>query len=436
MSKPAQTSTPSALSGLEGLMASGFDDFLSADSAAGVEVDLDDIAVVDQVRPEDEFEDEEQTLEDLGKSLRKRQIQLLILRPNPLVATDPISDVPPYELVVGGRRVRAARVEGLTALRAEIRDLTDEEVEEIQLAENIHRKNLSTRAEAVRIKRDVERIGTEATLEKYSKSKSWLSKVLSILDLPEQTDRLITEKVSSDVEVINMVKQVERIDPEAAKEVVEELKAGKGQVNQREVAKAAKDKVKPSNKTPKKPPQSAPKPANQENVATPQDLSHQEHGPVTSVPPATLANDPALLALQSTFVAGASEEGDDPFTQDDAQDSEGDKASSLDTGKVPALPPVAALDKAYTEIAEYGADPKALIAGMPAQERDDVENWLHSFYEAGVSAENLANVVIQGLRSLQFSDKGHGAFALAAFLSGGEEGVKFNMLNIFGFMKS
>ena len=102
---------------------------------------------------------------------------------------------------------------------------------------------------------------------------------------------------------------------------------------------------------------------------------------------------------------------------------------------MPALPPVEALDNAFINIFEHGSDPKMLLSVMAEEERENVENWLHSFYDAGVDAVNLASAVLQGFRTKQFSEEGHGAFALVAFLSGGEEGKKFNLLDIFGCIK-
>lgn len=419
--KPAKKN---AYAGLGDMMAEGFENFLQAATVSAPEemFKLSEIAIVTQVRPDEDFEDEEQTLEDLGKSLRKRQLQNIIVRPNPALATDPTA--PPYELVIGGRRTAAAKLEGLEELRGNCYDLSDEEVEEVQLAENIHRKNLSVNAEAKRIQKDVDALGVEGTLAKHNKNRSWLSKMLSLLTLPPETNRLVTESITADSEVINMVKQVEKVDPVAAKELVNELKEGKGQVNQRETAKAVKDKVKPSKKP--KAPEKAP--ANLEHVATPRDESHQDHGPVTDVPPETLANDPALVALQEQFAANA-EDGD--------QDSEHEQLEQqAPKGNVPALPPAAVLDNAYTNIYEHGADPKMILSVMSEEEREDVDNWLRSFYEAGTVAENIANLVLQGFRKGQFADHGHGAFQLMAFLSGGEEGVKFNLLNIFGCIKN
>ncbi|WP_420170728.1 ParB/RepB/Spo0J family partition protein (plasmid) [Pseudomonas alloputida] len=393
------------------MMAEGFENFLEAATVAVPEqmFKLSDIAIVTQVRPDEDFEDEEQTLEGLGKSLRKRQLQNIIVRPNPALATDPTA--PPYELVIGGRRTAAAKLEGLEELRGNCYDLTDEEVEEVQLAENIHRKNLSVNAEAKRIQKDVDAIGVEATLAKHHKNRSWLSKMLSLLTLPPETNRLVTESITADTEVINMVKQVEKVDPVAAKELVNELKEGKGQVNQRETAKAVKDKVKPSNKKPKAPEKA---PANLEHVATPRDESHLDHGPVTDVPPETLANDPALVALQEQFAANA---------EDADQDGEHEQLEQqAPKGNTPALPPAAVLDSAYTNIYEFGAEPKMVLEAMSADERTDVDNWLRSFYEAGTEAKNIANVVLQGFRTNQFADQGHGAFQLMAFLSGGRKG--------------
>lgn len=408
----------SAYAGLGDMMASGFENFLEAASVAAPEmmIKLSDIAIVTQVRPDEDFADEEQTLEDLGKSLRKRQLQNIMVRPNPALKDNP--DAPAYELVIGGRRTAGALIEGLEELRGNCYDLTDEEVEEIQLAENIHRKNLSVSSEAKRIQKDVDALGVEATLVKHNKNRSWLSKMLSLLNLPEVTNGLITQNITADHEVINMVKQVEKKDPEAAKALVKELKEGKGKVNQRDVAKAAKDAVKPS----KKPAAPAKLPSNPDNVATPADLSHQDSGPVNSVPLETLADDPALKALQEQFAAGV----------EDDQDNEPETPR---TGSAPALPPVAVLDNVYANLTEFGSDPKMLLSAMDAAERDDVDNWLHSFYEAGVSATNMASAVLQGIRNGQFGHEGHQAFAMVAFLSGCEEGVKFNLVDIFGNIK-
>ncbi|MNE37467.1 hypothetical protein D3C80_1313170 [compost metagenome] len=50
--------------------------------------------------------------------------------------------------------------------------------------------------------------------------------------------------------------------------------------------------------------------------------------------------------------------------------------------------------------------------------------------------QNIALTVMKGFRSASFGDEGHRALALMAFLSGAEEGVTFNLLNILGSAKA
>jgi ParB/RepB/Spo0J family partition protein len=58
-----------------------------------------------------------------------------------------------FEIVAGECRTRAARLAGLTQIPAVVRSYTDEQVLEIQLEENIHRKNLTPLEEAVAYRR-------------------------------------------------------------------------------------------------------------------------------------------------------------------------------------------------------------------------------------------------------------------------------------------
>lgn len=423
-----------------------------------------EIAVKPQVR--EIFEDAENSLKDLADSIRELGVlQAILIRPIP----GPI----PFELVAGERRLRAATMAGLEQIPAIVRELTDEEAEAIQFAENIQRKNLTQIEIGNRLQRDLDNLGNiEAVMAKHKKSRAWISKWLSILDLPEQAQRLVDENLSADPEVILGVKQIEKVSPEAAKEVVDELKKTQGESkkggNARDKVQAAKDAVKP----PKKPRKEKTPPANPDNVATPREESHKENGPVTDVPPATLANDPALQELQQTFAAGAQSEQDDNnqddpadifadakiVTFDPAQQEQPPQAfpQSAPTGQqeatqeaaggtngagqgasnVPALPPAEALDNAYSLVFESGSSPKMVLDCMDKDARENCENWLNSFYEVGTSAKDVGRAVIQGFRNGQFAQEGHGALALAAFLYGADSGAKFSMFDIIGSVKA
>lgn len=407
----------------------------NAGAAVFSQIDVADIKILPQQRDPNEMESEEQTLDELANNIKA----LGVLQP--IIVCENEDGPEPYRLICGERRViSTGRAELATIPAMVYGKLTQPQIERIQHAENAFRLNLSQINDARVLQAKIVELGSiEAVVEDFGKSRSWISKRLSLLELPPETMRLMVEGITADIEVINTLKTIEKISPEAARETVNELKdqAGKKGVSARETANKGKDKVKPPTKDKSKP---KTPPSNPENVATPPDLSHQAHGPVKDVPPDTLANDPALQELQRSFAAEASEQGEAGSAGDDLppddQDGDSDEQESFDSSQSPALPPVEAMGKAYTEIFEFGADPKTLLSLMAEAEREGVENWLHAFYDAGVDCKNLALAVIHGFRSGNFSNEGHGAFALVAFLSGGEDGVKFNLLNILGSVKA
>lgn len=323
-------------------------------------VNLDDVEVVEQVR--EVMEDDEQDLMSLGESLAKYQIQPILLR------IMPPDYAKPYRLVAGERRLRAAQLKGLSQLRARARELTDEEAEDLQFAENIHRKNLTQIEEAKRIQRDLDALGSvEAVLAKHHKSRAWLSKMLGLLNLPEQTKRLVSENVSADVEVINSVKIIEQADPDAAQALVEELKSTRGKGRAREKVQAVKEQVKPKKKA-KRAPDLLDEPS---AVATSRNHQHEEPGPVVSRPNA----DAVLQGL-------------------------------------------------YVSICEKGQRADKALDALGNEAYDAACEQVYSFFMYGESESNalvgssLARMVFEGLRKGEFAREGAGAFALAAFLTG------------------
>lgn len=391
--------TNNAFAGNGGLLGAGFGDLMNEGDQFS-EVALDEITVNKQVR--ESFEDEENSLDEMAESIRKHKVfQPILIRP---VENGPR----PYELVAGERRYLGSQRAGKTNIPALIRVLTDEEARDMQFAENIQRKNLTQVEEAKRIQADLDELGSiDAVLAKHAKSRAWLSKILSLLKLPEETKRLVSEKISADVELINNVKTIEKIDPKEAKALVDDLKKTRGKENARDKVEAVKEKVKPSKKTPK------------ENAATPKNLEHQEPGTAT---------------VQNFAPAKKGPENNDdvwPFAAP-AKDAKGDNA---DLPRQPTAVPVDALNKAFSMIFESGSSPQMILDNTQAKERDDVEAWLHSFYDAGKQSKDTGRAVIQGFRNATFASTGARAFALIAFLHGADSDVKFNLINILADVK-
>jgi len=340
---------------------------------------LDQIEIKAQIR--ESFEDEENSLSDLAASIKARGVlQPVLLRTTPTG----------YELIAGERRYRASKMAGLEQIPAYIKEMTDEEAEDAQLAENIHRKNLTQIEEAKKIQRDLDQLGSvKAVLEKHHKSHAWLSKTLALLHLPEQAKRLVTENVSADIEVINTVKTIEKADPEAAKDLVDELKETRGKENARDKAAAVKGKVKPS-KSRKKSAQ-----AKGSTVATTKDRSHE-------------------MPAEVGIFAGAK-------TENERRGLDLLPGSSFDV-----------LDNAYINIFGHGKSPQAVLDEISEADKENVKGWLHGFYETGNQADDVGKVVMRGFREGFFSTAGYGAFALVAFLYGVDSEAKFELLNIFG----
>lgn len=89
-----------------------------------------------------------------------------------------------YELVHGERRWRAARLAGLAQIPAEVRDLSDEEVFEIALAENLQREDLTPVEEAEAFAHYLSDGMTQTALaQKIAKSQSYVAQKLRLLTL-------------------------------------------------------------------------------------------------------------------------------------------------------------------------------------------------------------------------------------------------------------
>lgn len=396
--KPAtKPQKPNAYAAVGSMLAKGFSSDLQS-SEADIVVTLADIEIGVQDRGQDEMETDEQTLAELGKSLRVRQVQAIVIRPNLPGAAKP------YRLVAGERRVRGALLEGLTQLRARLMTLTDEEAQMVMAVENIHRLNLTQIAEARKFQREIEAMGSvQAVLAKYNKSPVWLSKRLALLNLPEQAKRLVTEGVSADIEVINSVRTIEKADPAKAKQLVDKLKSTQGKGNARNQVAAVKEEVKPSKKQ-----QEAKKAA-----VKPQDRAQSANPGGTVATPKDRAHEAPSAGEVFAATHGAT---------DGAYE-----ASQAGVWEV--------LDGAFTKIFEMGVNTSMLLETLADGQEEAIGDALRIFYEAGKQSKDTGRAMVQAFRKGEFAVTGGRAFAMVAFLHGADGGAKFNVANILASAK-
>lgn len=350
-------------------------------------VKFSDIKVSPQIR--EQMEDETSTLQEMGGSIKQHGIlQTMLLRP--------ISGPIPYELVAGGRRYASATLVGETEGPCLIKDMTDEEKDDIQLAENIQRKNLTQIEEAKKVQRDLDAANgdVEAVMAKHHKGRAWVSKMLGLLKLSDQARRLLSENISADLEVIGKVKAIEKVDPEAAKNLVDDLAATRGKADARKKADTVKDRVKPK----------AEKPAPEDSAAS---------------------GDTRTLTLPGVEAENFADAKNEQVLQVDA------KSSTADARQI--------LDRAYGLIFEDGAVPKTVVMSWEDDERTAVEAVLHKHYHDGsvmVDAK-VPREIMQGLRDGKFGADGVGAFAMMAFLHGTMKGTQpFDLVQILALAKA
>ena len=158
--------------GLDALM-----DDNSVESASAIKVKLIDIEP-NRDQPRKVFD--EDALNELAESIAQHGVlQPLLVRP--------MLDGS-YQLVAGERRWRASRIAGLTEVPVVIKELTDSQVAEIALVENLQRENLNPIEEAFGYKELSDKFGyTQEEVSKIiGKSRSAVTNSLRLLNLSDE----------------------------------------------------------------------------------------------------------------------------------------------------------------------------------------------------------------------------------------------------------
>jgi ParB/RepB/Spo0J family partition protein len=145
-------------------------------------------------------------LQELAESIKASGVhQPVLVRPLPgtrLADThlDPATGkkrtvLPTHELVAGERRYRASKLAGVADIPAMIRELTDDQVIEIQMIENLQRDDLSELEEAVGFRMMMDRlsINAEAVGAKIGKSRAYVYTRTKLLDLSVETKQALRE---------------------------------------------------------------------------------------------------------------------------------------------------------------------------------------------------------------------------------------------------
>ena len=100
-----------------------------------------------------------------------------------------------YEIIAGERRWRAAKMAGLKKVPVIIKDLTEQEIVEISLIENIQRENLNPIEEAIAYKRLLTEFNLkqDEVAERVSKSRTAVTNSMRLLKLNEKVQQMVID---------------------------------------------------------------------------------------------------------------------------------------------------------------------------------------------------------------------------------------------------
>ena len=130
---------------------------------------------------------DEEALQELAASIKEHGVF------QPIIVKKSIKG---YEIIAGERRVKASQIAGKKDIPAIVRNFDDTEIMEIALLENLQRENLSAIEESLAYKKLQDTLGItqEQLAERLGKSRSHITNMLGLLNLPESIQKEVGEK--------------------------------------------------------------------------------------------------------------------------------------------------------------------------------------------------------------------------------------------------
>ena len=113
-----------------------------------------------------------------------------------------------YELVAGERRTKASKIAGKETIPAIVKDFSDQEMMDIAILENIQREDLSPIELAEGFQKYINSTGLtqEEMAVKFGKSRSYITNLLGLLNLPKSVrDKITSKELSASHALANRV---------------------------------------------------------------------------------------------------------------------------------------------------------------------------------------------------------------------------------------
>ena len=151
---------------------------------AVVDLNLTDIHA-NPYQPRQKFD--QAALKELASSIKKSGVF------QPIIVRQPDVEVKKYEIIAGERRFRASKLAGQTTIPAIVRDVTEEQMMEVAVLENLQREDLTPLEEAEAYDSLMKKLKlTQAEVSKrLGKSRPYIANYLRLLGLPTSVKQMI-----------------------------------------------------------------------------------------------------------------------------------------------------------------------------------------------------------------------------------------------------
>ena len=102
-----------------------------------------------------------------------------------------------YEIIAGERRWRAAKIAGIKEVPVTIKKLSEQEIMEISLIENLQREDLNPIEEALAYKRLIDefKLKQDEVAERVSKSRTAVTNAMRLLKLNEKVQQMVIDEM-------------------------------------------------------------------------------------------------------------------------------------------------------------------------------------------------------------------------------------------------
>lgn len=233
----------------KGGLGQGLDALFQSSADSGLSADMLNVADIEPNRNQPRVIFDEESLQELADSIKEVGIiQPIIVRTQTAGGR--------YQIVAGERRWRAAQLAGLSEVPVIIKELSDREMAELALIENLQREDLDAveEAEGYRYLMSEYSMTQEQVAERVGKSRPAVANSVRLLELPEKVLDMLRDgdlaagharallSLPSEADMVRVgsmvakkgmtVREVERI-VKKEKEVGKEKKSDKAQITSR-----------------------------------------------------------------------------------------------------------------------------------------------------------------------------------------------------------